>query len=294
MLNAYIHRPSFLKGIEVGRAIKRLPRVIDPTPTGIYDDEYPIEWNALQVYDYPVKVDASEFLGDGTLLTKISNLTPDILTLKACRITATANGNTIAFWLYYFMETDIGSLVVFVTPDGEGQLIIASCTSTQPSADLGGMSLPETGLYVASYPTDDVNFTLALDDRTAFYITPDLNAADYTVVPWTFDGEPIAYLAKITDAVMTAEQIRASGFSLEMNGEIFACENIGVFVSDQSNYAGVAEEGGMAIFIFGLIIAGIVSTSVTDDTFTETGTYVLAATVNDGNINILNAVYKLA
>lgn len=29
MLNAYIHKPSFLKGIEVGRALKRLPRVIE-------------------------------------------------------------------------------------------------------------------------------------------------------------------------------------------------------------------------------------------------------------------------
>lgn len=170
-------------------------------PTGVYDDTWPIEWNMANLSGNTILSVDSE-----TSYVKISNLTPtdDELALTTFTET-TADG----------VSTKKGLLV-----SGEGYVIFgenfSNIYAVSVFPDDESTTTIESGIYV-QYDTADTNtYSLDLDTRTVFEVSQ-ANASTYGAT-WSFPDydydDTTITLVKVTDVIMTVEQICASGENL--------------------------------------------------------------------------------
>lgn len=264
--------------------LKALMAMIAKTPdtptTGIYDDEFPIEWNSLAV------MEAGNVTADG-LLVKISNLTPTAEELQL--MTLTANGTN--YPLVATPTIDSGFYGVAYGAD-DNEFAVFAVTQ---SGDYGGLIIPETGLY--TYCTEEnIDFAFGEDDRTVFEITPESVTAESVTITTQYSNGSTVTLLKVTDKVMTVDQIRDSAMVTRTeSGEVDTLmDTIGGWCVE-NNWEFLCEEGeGYAIFMYAILPA-ILSVSDVDTVkegfgfsdLSETGTYLY---IPDSG----TATYKLA
>ena len=149
---------DWMKGYIVGKALaKSMPyRAVEKD---ILDNTWPIQFNTLAVAN-----NSTKFVAEGTQIVKISDLTLDKEEAKGLTASATFDGVATPLIGLGATHFDIGSIVMFGANVSDSEFGIVSVTSTQASADLYGLSFPDTGLYTILPVKDgelaDVNVTL--------------------------------------------------------------------------------------------------------------------------------------
>lgn len=291
-------KTSMTLGWLAGRRIAAQRKKLEvPEQSGVYDDEWPIAWNASAV------ANNAQVSSGGMTFRKISNLTPDSATIATWGATATVayDGETVDFVAEYMQSTDSEnvSFNAFTIKGVESFIFLVVSCHTAGFDESTEITWPETGLYYAFLDStgndcseEGVELSFKLGDAdeqfTSFEISADSVKADSVTFTWS----DMVFL-KVSDCIMSYNDIYMSSITGE--GVDFG-NSIGEFVTEQNNdYVKIGEgEGSVAFIALFPYIVSVSEVEAAGEAFTptatipETGTYVSAG-VDEGK----TVVYKL-
>ena len=278
-----IDQRSFLIGYHLGLAGGPIP-IGEPFVPGpaVYDDELPIEWSMADI--------TTNFTLDmGGPLTKISKLTWPVEDYLEMAVPISAQGESITMTIAEDAVFDDGIRgAVILLDDTINNLVeIITIPEEYAGVDTGDGFIFESGTYIlfvneTGIPTEEFSFSISISggssDPRTLYIVNKAAVTDDSVV-YTIDiGESGTSYLKISDNVMTVEDIGASSLWYSTT----SCDTIGEYIAEQNNQyikidttpSGVHAFAALFPILLSVPEAGMQMGS-DSPIFEESGTYIL-------------------
>lgn len=202
---------SMLMGWMVGRRIAGLRgEKKQVSATGVYDDEFPIQWNSLAVADN-VKVDLGS---DSQVLLKVSNLAPTADELQSCEYTMVLGEDTYTGSCTGIESADDITVAVY---NDIGGFVLASVSAPM---EFDGLVFPESGLYWATVIGDisfDVTITLPSVVTYNGVELPDIETVwtDKETYPYAFIVELVTHSGSYA-FIMSATPVYQAGTTVRL------------------------------------------------------------------------------